>query len=359
MTADLHPQAGARIVSGAEPRPFWFLRITVAALTAAHLTLILLSNIICVDVEQPRDFTQYTQKAVIRGKMENGSGNTRRRLSKSQRMIAEYISGHGESAAYMTAAQMGLEVGVSESTVVRYAMHLGYDGYPEFQKDLQQRMRSELTAVQRIEVANQRFVEGDLLKNVLASDMDKIKKTLESVDSEQFYRAVERIVNADSIFIIGVRSCAPLASFLYFYFRILFEKVRLINSTGPGEMFEELLHLGKNDAFIAISFPRYSLRVINSVEYARSVGAGVVAVTDSPASPIARGANEVLCAKSDMASFADSLVAPLSLLNALIAAVGKKRQKFAENAFARLEDVWDEYGVYAKGDDLSDGRGEN
>ena len=269
-------------------------------------------------------------------------------FSKGQKLIAAYITEHYDKAAYMTASKLGAEVNISESTVVRFAIELGYDGYPGLQHALQELIRTKLTSVQRIEVANTRMGDDDLLDKVLLSDMDKIKRTIEAVDREHFKLAVERLVSAKRIYIVGVRSSAPLAAFMYFYFNTIFDDVRVIDTAGPSEMFEQLLHLGQKDVVMAISFPRYSQRIINAVDYAKSVGAEVIALTDSERSPIAESADSVLIAKSDMASFVDSLVAPLSIINAIIAAVGRKKQDYVEKAFSKLEDVWDEYGVYAK-----------
>ncbi|MBR5453047.1 MAG: MurR/RpiR family transcriptional regulator [Clostridia bacterium] len=269
-------------------------------------------------------------------------------FSKGQRLIAEYISEHYDKAAYMTAARLGADVKVSESTVVRFAIELGYDGYPGLQRALQEMIRTKLTSVQRIEVANTRMTDEEVLDKVLLSDMDKIKRTIEAVDRAHFDSAVDAIVSARNIYIVGVRSCAPLASFMHFYLNVIFENVRLIDSAGPSEMFEQLIHIGEGDVMIAISFPRYSQRIISGVDFARAKGARVIALTDSESSPIAERANDVLIAKSDMASFVDSLVAPLSIINAMIAAIGRKKQDYVENAFSKLEDVWEEYGVYAK-----------
>lgn len=278
-------------------------------------------------------------------------------FSKGQRLIAEYISEHYDKAAYMTAARLGAVVKVSESTVVRFAIELGYDGYPGLQRALQEMIRTKLTSVQRIEVANTRMTDEEVLDKVLLSDMDKIKRTIEAVDRAHFDRAVDGIVSARNIYIVGVRSCAPLASFMHFYLNVIFENVRLIDSAGPSEMFEQLIHIGKGDVMIAISFPRYSQRIISGVDFARAKGARVIALTDSESAPIAERANDVLIAKSDMASFVDSLVAPLSIINAMIAAIGRKKQDYVESAFSKLEDVWEEYGVYAKErEDDSDGK---
>ena len=252
----------------------------------------------------------------------------------------------------MTAAKLGAEVGVSESTVVRFALELGYDGYPVFQKSLEELVRTRLTAVQRIEVTNDRIGDAEILEKVLSSDAEKIKATLEQINIDSFNSAVDSIIGAETIYILGMRSSSALASFLNYYLTLIFDNVRLIRTSSGSEMFEQLMRMKSGDVMIAISFPRYSKRVINAVDFAKSVGAFVVSVTDSPLSPIAdpAKADALLTAKSDMASFVDSLVAPLSILNALIVAIGRKKQSDISDTFRRLETIWDEYDVYDKAD---------
>ena len=274
-------------------------------------------------------------------------------FSKGQKQIARFIIDHYDKAAYMTASKMGAEklgkvVGVSESTVVRFVMELGYEGYAEFQKSLQEIIRTKLTAFQRVEVTNSRMGDGDILKNVLMSDIDKIRRTLEYIDPVSFNNAVDRIVTARNIYIIGVRSSSSLAGFLNYNFRMMFDNVKFVQTTSGSEMFEQIMNIGKDDVMIAISFPRYSKRIIHAVEYARGTGADVISLTDSPESPIALHASYLLVAQSDMVSFVDSLVAPLSVINALIVAVSRKRQdEFAER-LRKLEVIWDKYDVYDK-----------
>ncbi len=269
-------------------------------------------------------------------------------FSKGQRQIARFLLAHYDKAAYMTAAKLGSEVSVSESTVVRFVMELGYEGYPEFQKALQELIRTKLTSVQRMEVTNHLIGEGDVLEKVLMSDVDKIKRTLEGVGREDFNAAVNAIVKAKNIYIIGVRSSYTLATFLNYNLRMIFDNVRLIETTSGGELFEQILHVGEGDVMIAISFPRYSKRVINAVAYARKAGAQVVALTDSYESPIAGQDNHVLVAQSDMASFMDSLVPPMSILNALVVAVSRAREEEVSQRLHKLEEIWDEYDVYLK-----------
>ena len=259
-------------------------------------------------------------------------------FSKGQRLIARYITEHYDKAAFMTASRLGATVGVSESTVVRFATELGYDGYPHLQKTLQEMIRNRLTAVQRMEVTNDRMGNRDVLQTVLSADVEKIRMTLDEIDREAFQSAVEAISNANRIYILGVRSSSALANFLGFYFSLIFDNVKLVNTNTVSEIFEQVLRVGKGDVFIGISFPRYSKRTLSAMKYSKDQGAQVIALTDSRLSPLARYADHVLVAKSDMASFVDSLVAPLSVLNALIVAVGMNRQ----------QEIEDEYQVYEK-----------
>ncbi len=270
------------------------------------------------------------------------------KLSKGQRLIASYILEHYEKAAYMTAAKLGALVGVSESTVVRFASELGFEGYPELQHSLQELIRTKLTTLQRIKITNDRIGDADLLETVLASDVDNIKRTLERVDRESFNRAVDAMINARMIYVIGMRSSSAIADFLFFYLNLIFPHVRLVRTTSGSEVFEQILRISKDDVIIGISFPRYSKRIINALEYAKSQSAHVIALTDSALSPIAAHADDLLLAKSDMASFVDSLVAPLSIINALIVAIGKKKQGEVSATFGKLENIWDEYEVYDK-----------
>ncbi|WP_027630765.1 MurR/RpiR family transcriptional regulator [Ruminiclostridium cellobioparum] len=271
-------------------------------------------------------------------------------FSKGQKLIANYIVNHYDKAAYVTAAKLGEIVGVSESTVVRFAIELGFDGYPKLQKVLQELIKSKLTAVQRIEVSSNRINEDNILKSVMQSDMDKIKITLEQIDNSDFNNIVETILGAKRIFILGVRSSAPLASFLGFYFNLIFDNVRLVHTTSVSEMFEQIIRARAGDVVIGVSFPRYSKRTINAMQFAKKQGVKTIALTDSAESPVAKSADMSLLARSDMASFVDSLVAPLSLINALIVAIGMRRKNEVYNTFEKLEKIWDEYQVYEKDD---------
>ncbi len=269
-------------------------------------------------------------------------------FSKGQRAIARYMLDHYEKAAYMTALRLGSEVNVSESTVVRFAIELGFDGYPDLQRSLRELIRARLTTLQRIEIANDRIGEGEILQKVVNYDIEKLKITLESVDKSAFDRAVDTIVSSKRIFIMGVRSSASLAQFMDFYFKMMFEDVKLVNTTSRSEIFEQLFRIGPDDVIIGITFPRYSKRVINAMEFAKSRGAKTIVLTDSNDSPVAETADCVLVARSDMVSFVDSLVAPLSIINAMTVAIGKKKEKELTDTFNQLEDIWDKYEVYDK-----------
>lgn len=269
-------------------------------------------------------------------------------FSKGQKKIAGFILDSYDKAAFMTASRLGKKVGVSESTVVRFASELGYDGYPDMQRSLQKMIRNRLTSVQRIEVTNDRLGNQDLLSVVLQSDIDKIRQTLEELDREVFNRTVDAIVSARKIYIIGVRSSASIASFLHFYFNLIFDNVVLVSASTASEVFEGLLRVGEEDVVIGVSFPRYSSRTVRAMSFARDRGATTVAITDSEASPLSPISKYVLMARSDMASFVDSLVAPLSLVNALLVAVSQRKNEDLANTFHTLEEIWDEYGVYEK-----------
>ncbi len=269
-------------------------------------------------------------------------------FSKGQRLIATYILEHYDKAAYYTASRLGAIVGVSESTVVRFANELGYDGYPELQRALKKLIRSRLTSFQRMEITNSLIGENDVLEKVLASDIEKIRQTAAEIDSASFADAVQNIVDAKNIYIIGVRSSSTLAGFLNYSLRMIFDNVRLVQTTSSSEMFEQIMQIGEGDVMIAISFPRYSSRIINAVGYAKGRGADIIALTDSKFSPIAAEADQLLLAYSDMASFMDSLVAPLSIINALVVAVARKREAEVSERLRVLEEIWDRYDVYDK-----------
>ncbi len=276
--------------------------------------------------------------------------NNKSKMSKGQKLIAEYISNHYDKAAFMTAAKLGEVVGVSESTVVRFAIEMGYEGYPKMQKVLQEMIKNKLTSIQRIEVSSSRISEENILKSVLQADMEKIKITMEEIDNKVFNSIVECILGAKKIYIIGVRSSAPLAAFLGFYFNLLFDNVKLVSTNNVSELFEQIIRATKGDVVIGISFPRYSKRTTKAMQFVKDQGATVVAITDSEESPLAGNADLCIFARSDMASFVDSLVAPLSAINALIVALGMRKRESVYDIFERLEEIWDEYQVYEKYD---------
>ncbi len=269
-------------------------------------------------------------------------------FSKGQRRIAKYISSQYDKAAFMTAAKLGLEVGVSESTVVRFVMELGFEGYPEFQRALQELIRTKLTSFQRVEVTNTFIGDGDLLSKVLYSDIDNIKKTIDGIDRDAFDRAVKKICTSKNVYIIGMRSASYLAGFLNHGLRMVLDNVKLIQTTSGVEMFEQLLGVSEGDVVIAISFPRYSKAVIKAVEMAKNSNVDVIAITDSENAPIARYASEALISRSNMAYFMDSLVAAMSVINALLVGVSRENNDMMMERLQVLEKIWEDYGVYDK-----------
>lgn len=269
-------------------------------------------------------------------------------LSKGHKLIAKFILEHYNKAAFMTASKLGITVGVSESTVVRFATEIGFDGYPSLQRAMQDLMKNKLTAVQRIEVSNDQLGDEDILSKVLNLDIERIRKTLEETSKDDFNNAAEIIASAQNIYIIGTRSASAIALFLSYYFNLIFPSVKLVHTTSTSEMFEQIMRISENDVIIGISFPRYSKQTVTAFKYASVNHARVIAITDSYSSPLAEFADEVLIARSDMASFVDSLVAPLSLINALIVAVSIKNKDKVSETFEKLEGIWEEYQVYQK-----------
>ncbi|MCK9479693.1 MAG: MurR/RpiR family transcriptional regulator [Firmicutes bacterium] len=267
-------------------------------------------------------------------------------FSKGQKKIANYLVANYNKAAFMTASQLSEETSVSCSTVVRFAVELGYDGYPMLQRALQELVRTNLTAFQRIETTTARVGKQNLLTTILNFDIIKIKQTLEEIDHNVFSAAVEAILNAEKIYIVGVRSASALATFLGFYLNLIFDNIRLVHTTSASEIFEQILRIGSNDVLIGITFPRYSARTIKAMQYAKNQDATVIAITDSKASPATPLASYPLIAETDIASFADSLVAPLSVINALIAELGMRKKGDLQKSFDALERIWDEYEVY-------------
>ncbi len=268
------------------------------------------------------------------------------KLSKGQRLIAQYILSNYEKAAFMTAAKLGDKVGVSESTVVRFANALEYKGYPQLQKELQEMIKTRLTTVQRIEMSTDYSNEEIILKNVLKADMENIILTLDEIDFDVFNSAVQDIVASKNVYIIGLRSSTVLAEFLGFYLSLIRENVHVVTYS-IGDIYEQLIRLNSDDAVIGISFPRYSTKTIDCLDYAKSTGAKVTIITDSILSPLASYGDNILIAKSNMESFVDSLVAPMSVLNALILAVGIKEKKNLSDSFSKLEEIWQRYNVYS------------
>ncbi len=269
-------------------------------------------------------------------------------FSKGQKRIASFITEEYDKAAFMTANRLGKTVGVSESTVVRFAVDLGFDGYPSMQKAMREMVLNRLTSVQRIEVASDRFGDQDVVSMVLHSDIEKLRQTSDTVDRQQFQTAVNAILKAKRVYILGVRSAAPLANFLGYYLNYMFNNVHVLSGVSAGEMFEKIVGVNSEDVVVAFSFPRYSASTTKGARYCRSAGATVIGVTDSKLSPLGQCSDCVLLAKSDMVSLVDSLVAPLSLVNALIVAVASKKKKELAQTFSNLERIWDEYEVYEK-----------
>ena len=268
------------------------------------------------------------------------------KMSKSQKLLASYITDYYDKAVFLTAAKLGEIVWVSESTVVRFATHLGYKGYPEFQNALEELVRNKLNSIQRMEVTYGRITQSEILESVLKSDAEKIHATLEKIDQKAFESAVDTVLHAKHIYIIGIRSCAPLASFMAFYFTLIFENVHLIQTSSSSEIFEQMVRISKDDVIIGISFPRYSMRTLKAMEFANNRNAKVITLTDSVHSPMNLYSSCNLIADSDMASIVDSLVAPLSVINALIVALCMKKQRQVASTLEMLEDIWDEYQVY-------------
>ena len=265
------------------------------------------------------------------------------KMSKGQRRLADYVCDNYDKAVFLTAAKLGETVGVSESTVVRFAIQLGYKGYPGFQKALEELVRNKLNSIQRMEVTYGRISQSEILETVLQSDIEKIKQTLTVIDHKAFDLAINTILDAKKIYVIGIRSCAPLASFLAFYLNLICEDVIVVNTNSSSEVFEQLIRIGSDDVIIGISFPRYSMRTLK---------AKVITLTDSIHSPMNLYSSCNLIARSDMASIVDSLVAPLSVINALVVALCMKKQGEVIDTLETLEKIWGEYQVYS-GDELN------
>ncbi len=269
-------------------------------------------------------------------------------LSKGQKKIADYIKKNYDKAAFMTAQKLSTASGTSESTVVRFAAVLGYEGYPQFQQKLQEMIRNKLTSLQRMEVAFSRIGSGDIVENVMNGDLENIKSTIDGIDKTAFDGAVNALIKARTIYVLGIRTSSALAGFLAFYLKLMFDNVKLMSASGTSEIYEEMLPLSGEDTMLIISYPRYSKRAVSAAEYACVKGCCVIALTDCEASPINKFATYSLTAKSEMAFFADSFAAPFSLAGALIVALGFKKKNTLYDNLEKLEKLWDEYQVYEK-----------
>lgn len=267
-----------------------------------------------------------------------------KRLSKGHRRIAEYIVQHYDKAVFMTASSLGEMVGVSESTVVRFAVALGYEGYPQLQRSLQELVRHRLTAIQRFEMSSD-IHQDDVLRTVLKADMQNIRNTIDEIDSAAFDDVVKRVLSAKHIYIIGLRSAAPLAQFFGYYLNFIFDDVRVV-AASTTDVFEGIVRVQTDDVLIGISFPRYSTRTLEAMRFAKRCGAQVIGITDGPMSPLHEAADVCLSARTDMASFVDSLAAPLSVINALVVALGIQRKDQLGEHFKQLERIWSEHSVY-------------
>ncbi|WP_069649518.1 MurR/RpiR family transcriptional regulator [Caloranaerobacter ferrireducens] len=267
------------------------------------------------------------------------------RLSKGQKLIAEYILNHYDKAAFMTASKLGEMVGVSESTVVRFANALGFSGYPSLQRALQELIKNKLTTVQRLSMSNNYSDNSTLLKKILKADMDNIRSTIEEISNDEFEKVVDCIYNANRVYIIGLRSSTTLANYLGFYLSLILDNVKVV-TYGISDIFEQLLRVNKGDVVIGISYPRYSRRTLEALNYVKEQECKIIGITDSFLSPLSGIADYTLIAKSNMISFVDSLVAPLSLINALIIAIGMREKNEITQYFQKLERLWDEYNVY-------------
>lgn len=272
-------------------------------------------------------------------------------MSKGQKRIADFILENYDKAAFSTAAKMGREIDVSESTVVRFAYAMGYSGYPELQHSLQELIRNKLTSVQRINLLNDSN-KTDGLQSVFKTDIVNIRKTAEALDIDVFYRVIEDLLSAKTVYILGLRSALPLAQILYYYLNFVLDDVRVL-ATMANDAFEEMVNISENDIFIGISFPRYSQRTLDAMRFAKDSGAHTVAITDSMTSPLVEMAQSPLIARSDMASFADSLVAPLSLINAMIVELSRNNTDYVVQKFQKLETLWDSQGIYIREDAMS------
>jgi len=271
-----------------------------------------------------------------------------KKCSKGQRAIGQFIIEQYDKAAFMTAARLAKIVGISESTVVRFASELGYDGYPGFQKALQEIVRLKITGYQRMEIAIDKIGHDDILSNVLHADMDRIKRTSENINIKDFELAVDMILSAKHVYVLGFGSSSLLADFLASYMTMFSDNLKVITTSDTSGIFEQLLKLKPGDVVIGMSFPRYSKRIIQAMHFAKDNAAKVITLTDSQTSPVTKYADISLVACSDMTSFVDSLVAPLSVINALVVAIAMRKKDEVYSTLEKLEKIWDEYEVYEK-----------
>lgn len=267
-------------------------------------------------------------------------------MSKGHKRIAHYITEHYDQAVFMTAAKLGCELGISESTVVRFAAGIGYEGYPEFQKALEEWVKGQLNSVQKMGVKYGKSSQSEIVTSVLNADIEKIQDTIENIDPNAFETAAKTILEAENLYIVGLRSCEPLARFLHFYVNMIRGNVYLLSTTSVTEMFEQMIRINENDAIIGISFPRYSMRTLKAMEFANDRNAKVIAITDNIHSPMNLYSSCNLFARSDMVSIVDSLVAPLSLINALVVALCLKCPDAVKENLEMLEQTWNNYQVY-------------
>lgn len=268
------------------------------------------------------------------------------KMSKGQKAISAFIYDHYDQAVFMTAAKLGETVGVSESTVVRYATYIGYNGYPEFQRDLEDWVQNKINSVQKIGAKYGKSSQSEILTSVLQADMEKLQDTIHNLDPVAFETAVDIILEAKTVYVMGVRSCEPLADFLHFYLNMIRGNVVLLKTTSVSETFEQMIRIDEQDAMIGISFPRYSMRTLKAMEFANDRNAKVITITDSVHSPMNLYSSCNLLARSDMVSIVDSLVAPLSVINALVVAMCLKRPEDVKKNLNNLEEAWNNYQVY-------------
>ena len=270
------------------------------------------------------------------------------KMSKGHKLISEYILNNYDKAAFMTALKLGDKVNISESTVVRYSMSLDYDGYPDLQKAIQEMVRNKLTTIQRIEMTSE-LSKPMVLRSVMKADMNNIRTTIDEINTEIFEDIIDHIYAAKRIYIMGLRSSAPLAQFLGYYLNYILDNVRIVTS-GVNDVLEQIIHINSDDILICISFPRYSRKILEAMKFARKKNANIVAITDSLLSPLSEYADNLLVARSDIASFVDSLVAPFSVVNALIVSIGLRKKEEVSELFMELENLWEEYNVYVDKD---------